>query len=123
MKRLPQLLQQLPTIMAVTALLCLTACARTKISSERSTSSSIPKPSVIVVHDCSVSPNQVALDHTIGLRLQEMVGTQTDANERLKLAQKIASVVATNVVNDHRKLGYESIVASADYRPPTGSLT
>jgi hypothetical protein len=123
MKQFPQLFKQLPTLTAIAALLFLTACARTQISSERSTSSKIPKPGVIVVHDFSVSPDQVALDHTIGLRLQELVGTQTDSVERLKLAQKIASLVATNVVTDLKKLGYESVVASPDYRPPTGSLT
>ena len=116
-------MKQLLTLTALAALLFLSACARTHVSSERSTSSSLPRPSVIVVHNFSVSPDQVALDHTIGLRLQELVGAQTDASERLKLAQKIASVVTTNVVNDLKKLGYESIVASADYRPPTGSLT
>lgn len=116
-------MKQLPTLAALVALLFLSACARTQVSSERSTSSSIPKPGVIVVHDFSVSPDQVALDHTIGLRLQELVGTQTDAGERLKLAQRIASLVATNVASDLRKLGYEAVVASADYRPPTGSLT
>ena len=116
-------MKHLPALAALVALLFLSACARTHVSSERSTSSSLPKPSVIVVHNFSVSPDQVALDHTIGLRLQELVGAQTDESERLKLAQKIASVVTTNVVNDLKKLGYESIVASADYRPPAGSLT
>jgi len=116
-------MKELPTFVALVGLLFLSACARTHIASERSTSSALPKPGLIVVHDFSVSPDQVALDHTIGLRLQELAGTQTDTGERLKLAQKIASLVATNVANDLRKLGYESVVASADYRPPTGSLT
>jgi hypothetical protein len=118
MKRLPQLLKQLPTLAALASLLFLTACARTQISSERSTSSRIPKPGVIVVHDFSVSPDQVALDHTIGMRLQELVGAQTDASDRLKLAQKIASLVATNVVTDLKKHGNETVDGKADNRPP-----
>jgi Domain of unknown function (DUF4410) len=113
----------LRTFALLTSLLFFTSCARTKITRVSSTSETLPKPGMVIVHDFSVSPDQVALDHTIGLRLQELIGSETDAKERLRVAQKIASLVSSNVVQDLCKLGYHAVAASAAPTPTIPSLT
>lgn len=109
---------------ALAALLFLPACARTRITPAESTHNRLPAPAVIRVRDFSVSPDQVTLDHTIGLRLQELAGEQTDAGERLRLAQAIAGLVTTNVVQDLRKRGYNAVASAPDdAAPAAGTLT
>lgn len=97
---------------SVIALLLLASCARTSVSHLGSESGGLPKPDVIVVQDFSVSPDQVALDHTIGLRLQELVGSTSDAAERMRLAQQIAGTVTKNLIEDLRKQGFNAVPAA-----------
>src|SRR5262249_27430425 len=67
---------------AFSCILLFSSCARTTVQPLNSAASRMPKPDVVAVHDFSVSPDQVALDHTIGLRLRELMGGDGDANER-----------------------------------------
>src|SRR5262245_34916373 len=104
---------------AVAAALILAGCARTSVQSLSSVTTPMPKPDVIVVHDFSVSSDQVELDHTIGLRLQEMIGSQTDAGERMKVARQIAALVTKDVVADLRKKGH-NVVSATETPNPAG---
>src|SRR5262249_48943662 len=94
-------------------ILLFSSCARTTIQPVRSDSGRLAKPDVVVVHDFSVSADQVALDHTIGLRLRELMGGDADANERVRVAQEISKIVAENLVKDLRNQGINAVAASS----------
>lgn len=111
------------TVLSATAcLLFLSACARTNVEHRTTDTRRMPKPDTIVVHDFSVSPDQVALDHNMGLRLQEMMGSQTDASERLRIAQEISKIVTQQLVKDLAKMGLNVVAAPAAGAPGTRIL-
>ena len=103
----------------VTSLMLFCGCARTSVSRVSADTEQLPKPDAIVVHDFSVSPDQIALDHTIGLRLQELMGSQTDAKERMQVAQTISALVTKDIVQDLQKQGFNAMAASS-VSPPSG---
>ena len=94
-------------------ILLFSSCARTTVQPLRSEAGRLPKPDAVAVHDFSVSPDQVALDHTIGLRLRGLMGGDADANERLRVAQEISKIVTENLVKDLRKQGINAVTASS----------
>lgn len=94
-------------------LMILSACARTNVDHRTTETRRLPKPDLVVVHDFSVSPDQVALDHNIGLRLQEVMGSQTEASERLRVAREISRIVSQELVKDLQKQGLNVVSASA----------
>jgi len=106
------------TTAAVAAVLLLTSCARTSVKQLGGDPASLSRPDVIVVHDFSISPDQVELDHTIGLRLQEMLGSSSDSKERMRVAQQISGVVTKNLLADLRQKGYPAVPAME--APPGG---
>jgi ribosomal protein S19E (S16A) len=66
-----------------------------------------------MVHNFSVSPDEIALDHTIGMRLQELLGGETDTKERMRLAQEISGIVTEHLVQDLRAQGFIAMTASS----------
>lgn len=107
---------------ALAGLLLLAGCARTQVAYQRSESRPLPKPDTVVVHDFSVSPDQVALDQTMGLRLQEVMGGQTDASQRLKVAQEISRIVTQELVKDLQKQGLNAVTPASAANPAGRTL-
>lgn len=100
-------------LVSLVCLLILSACARTNVDHRTSETRRLPRPDLVVVHEFSVSPDQVALDHNMGLRLQEVMGSQSDASERLRVAREISRIVSQELVKDLQKQGLNVVSASA----------
>lgn len=100
----------------------LSGCARTQVEYRATETRKLPSPATFVVHDFSISADQVALDHNIGLRLQEAIGAKSDAAERLRIAQEISRIVSQQVVSDLRAKGFNAVLASASAVPDSPAL-
>jgi len=96
---------------ALGVILLVTSCARTRVQYAGVDSHPLPKPERIVVHPFGVSPDQVALDQTIGLRLQEVLGAKSDDSERLRIAQELCGIVARRLAQDLQSKGFDATVA------------
>ncbi|MBN8249947.1 MAG: DUF4410 domain-containing protein [Verrucomicrobia bacterium] len=103
-------------------LLLATSCARTNVQYVGTDARPLPKPERIVVHPFGVSADQVALDQTIGLRLQELVGSKTDDGERLRIARELSGIVAKRLVQDLQGKGFDAVVAPAGTPPGAHTL-
>lgn len=105
----------------ISLVLC-SGCARTHVDYRATETRKLPSPATLVVHDFSISPDQVALDHNIGLRLQEAIGAKSDSAERLRIAQEISRIVSQQVVSDLRGKGFNAVLASASAVPGSPAL-
>lgn len=98
------------------------SCARTQVQYVGSNPRPLPRPERILVHPFGVSADQVALDQTIGLRLQELVGSKTDDSERLRIARELSGIVAQRLVQDLQGKGFDAVTAPAGTRPGVRTL-
>jgi len=114
---------RIQNLIAFGGLLMLAAsCARTNVEYVGAESRPMPRPERILVHPFGVSPDQVALDQTIGLRLQEIIGAKTDDSERLRIAQELSGIVAQRLAGDLQSKGFDAAVASAGTLPGVRTL-
>lgn len=104
------------------SLALVSGCARTQVEYRATETRKLPSPATLVVHDFSISPDQVALDHNIGLRLQEAIGAKSDTAERLRIAQEISRIVSQQVVSNLRGKGFNAVMASASAVPDSPAL-
>lgn len=97
----------------IAAAAMLSSCARTQVEHRVVNTGRLPAPDVLVVNEFSVSPDEVALDHTIGLRLQELLGEDADDRERLRIAQEISALVSRELAASLARQGFRTIRGAA----------
>ena len=93
------------------ALAGLAGCARTSVEQVEVKAVGMPKPQLIVVHDFSVSATDVALDRGLVARFREAVSLTPQEEQRLKIEQEVAGVLATHLVKELAELGIPTVRA------------
>ncbi len=87
------------------ALAGMSACARVSTQDVMMREPGLRKPELIIVHDYQVSPGEVQLDSGIGSRIERLVTRTPEEQEELKLAQSVARIGTSTLVEEIRKLG------------------
>ena len=105
------------------AVASLAACARVSTENVDVRGVGLPRPQVIYVHDFSMSPAAVSLDSAIGARLMEMAKGTPEAEAQLEVAQELARIVTTQLVDEIRKTGLAAEPAPAGVEMPAPSLS
>jgi hypothetical protein len=99
--------------LAVAFVVALAACTpRTQMERNRVATGPLPRPDVVLVHDFSVSPDEITLDTNISRRLRELTQGTTDAQELERVARAISASVTQNLVADLRSRGMNAVAAA-----------
>src|SRR5262249_35208556 len=79
--------------------------ARTSVQGVEVQPAQAIRPTLIVVHQFSVSPSEVVLDSSVGSRIEEAMSGTPEATEQLKVAREVTQMLAKSLVEEIAKVG------------------
>src|SRR5215831_4773970 len=91
--------------LAALALTVMAGCARVSTESVLKSTDRLPRPELILVHDYQVSRDEVQLDSAISSRVKRAVKSTPEAEDQIKVEQKVSRALTTTLVDEIRKLG------------------
>ena len=101
----------------------LAACARTSVEQQEVRAVRLAKPQLIIVHDFAVSATDVALDRGLVARFREAVSMTPEEEQRLKIEQEVAAVLAEHLVKEVGELGIPTTRAATAPPLPAPTLS
>jgi len=92
----------------------LAGCARTSVQDvQQASSTQLPRPDLVIVHDFGVTPADVSLDRAVGARVMDAMKTAPESEQQLKLGREVTRIVTENLVKQITALGIPAVAASA----------
>jgi hypothetical protein len=95
-------------LVAAFALTLLAGCAPTNVQQSSENSGALPRPSLILVYDFAVSPDEVKLDETLAAEIKQRYEHMQNTNptpQELKVGHTVAYVVADELVKKIQSYG------------------
>jgi Domain of unknown function (DUF4410) len=103
---------KLATIAAL--VLAVSACSSARVQPAQTYSgSTLPRPSVVVVSDYAVTPEDVKLDSGAGSRLKSLFGSASTDERQVEIGRKVAAAISKTLVKEIEKLGLPVIQGDA----------
>jgi len=95
-------------------LLAVSACSSARVQPAQTYSgSALPRPSVVLVSDFAVTPEDVKLDSGVGSRLKSLFSSASTDDQQVETGRKVAAAVSKTLVKEIEKLGLPVIQGDA----------
>jgi hypothetical protein len=121
-RRIPAVLKH---VAAASLVLALAACSHARVEPMQSyAGATLPKPSVVVVDNFAVTPEEVKLDSGISSRLKSMLfNSETSEQQEAETGRKVAAAVSKTLVQEIQKLGLPAVQGDATTTTGGSALT
>jgi hypothetical protein len=115
MKRVGQISTALKHVSAAALVLAMAACSPARVQPMHSyAGSTLPRPTVVVVNDFAVTPEEVKLDRGLSSRLKSMLFDSSSTSEQeSEIGRKVAAAVSKTLVQEIQKLGLPAMQGNA----------
>lgn len=90
----------------LTTALLLAACAHTEVKTSPTPAQSSSRPQVILVQDFTAAPDAIKLNRAITAQLARRYSHKTLAQQQTQLSQRVATIIAKELVKDLRAKGF-----------------
>jgi len=109
--------------LALMAALLLAGCATATLTVARQENAPLPRPDRVLVHDFTVTPDDIQLDRGLGPMAARFINGTDPSKEVIYLGEAFAKVLATNLAVELRMRGIKTYPGSAYTTPEETTLS